>query len=89
MDDFKKLINREVNKENEWRCMNEFIVKLKGLMEFYDDLAKLREIENKCYKENPVVQLSQIDDIIYKEDTSFPLAEFESTIQILNNNIQN
>lgn len=34
MDNFKKLINREVNKENEWRVMNEFIKKLENLMQF-------------------------------------------------------
>lgn len=49
MDDFKKLINREVNKENDWKCMNECIKNLKGIMRFQDDLSQLRAIVNKCY----------------------------------------
>jgi len=34
MEDYKKLINRDVNKETEWRMMNEFIKRLQGLMQF-------------------------------------------------------
>ena len=42
MDDYKKLLGREVNKETEWRTMNEFIKKLQGLMLFYADLKEMR-----------------------------------------------
>lgn len=48
MDDYKKLINRDVNKETEWRMMNEFIKRLQGLMQFYDDLEELRKHEKTC-----------------------------------------
>jgi len=61
MDDYKKLINRDVNKETEWRMMNEFIKRLQGLMQFYDDLEELRKHEKTCYQIIPVVTLSKIE----------------------------
>lgn len=64
MDNFKKLINREVNKENEWRVMNEFIKKLENLMQFYDDLEELRGLLKQCYQDTPLVTLSKIDNVI-------------------------
>jgi len=63
MDDFKKLINREVKKEIEWKVMNDFIKWLTDLMQFYHDLTQLRGIVNKCYQDTPIAQLSQIDNI--------------------------
>lgn len=63
MDDFKKLINREVKKEIEWKVMNDFIKWLTDLMQFYHDLTQLRAIVNKCYQDTPIAQLSQIDNI--------------------------
>lgn len=48
MDNYKKLLGKEMNQQAEWKPMNDFIIKLEGLMQFYSDFGILRTQINKC-----------------------------------------
>lgn len=88
MEDYKMMIHRDVNKETEWRMMNEFITRLQGLMQFYDDLELLRKHEKECYQTVPLVQLSSISKSKYTDTNPFPMLEFKNTMTYLKKSVK-